>query len=224
LQSVLHVTTSPAYGETHVETRAPVASLYTHEQQHGCSGQADKHLQVVGSRVCPDWQPGTQLPPQSVVPLGHWHTPPTHSCPSAQHSVPHVVVPLGQPPWHTPRTHSCPAAQLLEQLPQWRSLVLRFTHPSLQRVLPSGQPQTLSSPRLTQFLEQHWRSLRHLRPKPLQSSSAKAVPGTEANAPPTRAAPISLSALPLERVPLANPLVSSSKALSVVCVAIGCPP
>lgn len=113
---------------------------------------------------------------------------------------------------HTPATHSCPSAQRLKQLPQWRSFLCRFTHLSLQRVRPVGQAHTLSSPRLTQFLEQHWESLRHLRPKPLQSSSsAKATPGKEANAPPTRAAPINLMALPRERVPLASPLASSSK-------------
>ena len=115
-------------------------------------------------------------------------------------------------PSHTPATHSCPSAQRLKQLPQWRSFLCRFTHLSLQRVRPVGQAHTLSSPRLTQFLEQHWESLRHLRPKPLQSSSsAKATPGKEANAPPTRAAPINLMALPRERVPLASPLASSSK-------------
>src|SRR5215211_5822884 len=61
-----------------------------------------------------------------------------------------------------------------------------------------------------QFLEQHWESLLHSLPKRLQSS-AQAIPGKEANAAPRRAPPIHLIALPLERVPLASPLASSSK-------------
>src|SRR5215212_5559369 len=126
------------------------------------------------------------------------------------------------PPAHTPSTHSCPSAQRLKQAPQWRSFLWRFTHLSLQAVLPSGQPQTLSSPRLTQFFEQHWESLLHSLPKRLQSL-AQATPGMEAKAAPRRAPPIHLIALPLERVPLASPLASSSKELCAVCVAIGSP-
>ena len=120
--------------------------------------------------------------------LGHTlHIPPVQL--PLQHS-PSVVQepPVDRHAWpHTPSTHSCPSGQRLKQRPQWRSVFLRFTHlPSppgfLQRVLPSGQPQILSSPRLMQFLEQHWESLRHSRPKRLQSSSAQATPGTEAKA------------------------------------------
>ena len=144
-------------------------------------------MHVVGLRVCPVSQLGTQLPPQSVEPLGHWHAPPTHSLPSGHR---------------------------LKQLPQWRSLVFRSTHPSLQRVLPSGQPQTLSSPRLMQFLEQHWESLLHSLPKRLQSS-AQATPGTEANAAPRRAPLTNLIALPLEKWPFASPLASSSKEVAM---------
>src|ERR671912_239522 len=61
-----------------------------------------------------------------------------------------------------------------------------------------------------QFLEQHWESLLHSLPKRLQSL-AQATPGTEAKAAPRRAPPIHLIALPLERVPLASPLASSSR-------------
>jgi hypothetical protein len=64
-----------------------------------------------------------------------------HSQPLGQ-----LGVHIGSPPEHTPSTHSCPSAQRLEQLPRWFSFLLRLTHLSLQRVLPSGQPQTLSSP------------------------------------------------------------------------------
>src|SRR5215211_5828311 len=52
-------------------------------------------------------------------------------------------------------------------------------------------------------------------------TTPKATPGMEANAPPTRAAPISLSALPRERVPLASPLARASKALSLGSSFIG---
>jgi hypothetical protein len=97
-----------------------------------------------------------------------------HSQPLGQ-----LGVHIGSPPERTPSTHSCPSAQRLEQLPQWFSFLLRLTHLSLQRVLPSGQPHTLSSPRLTQFFEQHWWSLLHSLPKRLQPS-AQATPGKEA--------------------------------------------
>ena len=126
-------------------------------------------------------------------------TPSVHSSPAGQGGL-HI----GSPP-HTPSTHSCPSGQRLKQLPQWRSFLCRFTHLSPQRVWPWGQAQTLSSPRLTQFLEQHWESLLHSLPKRLQSSSAKATPGKETSAAPRRAPPTNLSALPLERVLLRAP-------------------
>jgi hypothetical protein len=44
---------------------------------------------------------------------------------------------------------------------------------------------------------------------------AWAIPGTEASTPPTRAAPINLSALPREMLPLASPLARSSKERSL---------
>ena len=122
----------------------------------------------------------------------------------------HGTCPLGHPHSQVSGSSVPPPVQLLTQRPP-------------QRVLPSGQPQTLSSPRLTQFFEQHWRSLRHLRPKRLQSSSAKATPGTEANVAPRRAPPTNLIALPLERVPVASPLASSSKERLVVCWLTRCP-
>ena len=61
-----------------------------------------------------------------------------------------------------------------------------------------------------------------LLPPPPPPLAAQAVPGKEASAPPTRAAPISLSALPRVRLPLASPLASSSKELSLVSLDIGC--
>ena len=156
----------------------------------------------------------------------------------------------GQLPWHTPRTHCSPSsqrwkqrpqwrsllcrftqlplqqvwfdAQRFAQLPQWPSLVFRFTHLSPQRLWPGGQPQTLSSPCLMQFFEQHWESLLHSLPKRLQSL-AQATPGTEAKAAPRRAPPIHLIALPLESVPVASPLARSSKDRLVVCWLTCCP-
>jgi hypothetical protein len=104
---------------------------------------------------------------------------PRHDSPAVQHESPQICV-AGQPPWHTPSTHCSPSAQRFPQRPQWRSFLCRLTHLSLQRVRPVGQAQTLSSPRLTQFPEQHWESLLHSRPKLLQSSLAKATPGKEA--------------------------------------------
>src|SRR5215211_5500781 len=56
----------------------------------------------------------------------------------------------------------------------------------------------------------HCLSCLHLAPSGLLGL-AKAMPGMEASAPPTRAAPINLSALPLVRVPVASPLASSSR-------------
>ena len=161
--------------------------------------------------------PGSQHTSLEQLPLQHWL----------------AVASVQEPPfgihegWHIPLSHSSPSSQGLKQLPQCLSFLWRFTHlPSprgfLQRVLSSGQPQTLSSPRPMQFLEQHWESLLHSRPKRLQPS-AQATPGMDANAPPTRATPISRSALPLERVPVASPLASSSKDWLVVCRLTYCP-
>src|SRR5215212_3183490 len=52
-------------------------------------------------------------------------------------------------------------------------------------------------------------------------SWAAATRGTEASAPPTRAAPINLSALARETSPLASPLASSSKERSLASGVIG---
>jgi hypothetical protein len=59
-------------------------------------------------------------------------------------------------------------------------------------------------------------SLQSLAQALLPPLAAQAIPGMEAKAPPTRAAPISLSALRRDIVPLANPLASSSKECSPV--------
>src|SRR5215216_3506521 len=69
---------------------------------------------------------------------------------------------------------------------------------------------------------QHCVSLLHafpLRLQPGRSAAASPMP-SDASPPPARAAPINSSALPRERVPLASPLASSSKMLSLVPLAI----
>jgi hypothetical protein len=58
--------------------------------------------------------------------------------------------------------------------------------------------------------------LQHLTHSRLPPLSAQATPGIEAKAPPTKAAPSNLSALPLERVPLATSFANSSKESSAV--------
>jgi hypothetical protein len=61
----------------------------------------------------------------------------------------------------------------------------------------------------------------HLAPSGL--GLAQARPGMEASVPPRRAAPISLSALPRDSVPLASPLASSSKVRLAVSWLTCCP-
>ena len=62
----------------------------------------------------------------------------------------------------------------------------------------------------------HWKLCLHFAPSGLLGL-AEAMPGMEASAPPTRAAPINLIALPREMLPLAIPLASSSKECSLAC-------
>jgi hypothetical protein len=61
-----------------------------------------------------------------------------------------------------------------------------------------------------------------LRLQPGGSAPASRMP-SDASVPPTRAAPINLSALPRESVPLASPLASSSKERLVVSWLTCCP-
>jgi len=146
--------------------------------------------------------------PQLMVGQTHW--------PLEQKSLQHSLSALQDPPFdthvgvHAPSTHSSPSSQRLKQAPQWRSFLCRLTQLPLQQVWVERQ-------RLRQLPQ--WRSLvrrfTHLSPQRVcpseHRSSAQATPGTEPRALPTRAAPINLSALPRERVPLATPLASSSK-------------
>jgi hypothetical protein len=224
-QHVLPISVVPL-GHSHrqVSELTVPPSQATHWSPHARE-PGSSHSQNPSTQVAADGQQMAKAPVPQTCAVGQQASPCKQASPVWQHSVPHSMVPLGQPPspWHTPFTHCSPSSQRLKHSPQWRSFVCRFTHLYLQRVLPSGQPQTLWSPHLTQFLEQHWKSLRHSRPKRLQSL-AQATPGKEANAAPRRAPPIHLIALPLERVPVASPFASSSKERLVVCWLTCCPP
>ena len=72
-----------------------------------------------------------------------------------------------------------------------------------------------------QFSLAHWLLLLHFLPLGLGGGAAQAMPGMEASVPPTRAAPINLSAWPLETSPLASPLASSSKEPYLLASVIG---
>jgi hypothetical protein len=79
--------------------------------------------------------------------------------------------------------------------------------PLLSRTLSDGQAAHV--PLVKQLPLSHWWLWLHFPPAGL--GLAQAIPGMEASEPPTRAAPINLSALPREMLPLASPLASSSK-------------
>jgi hypothetical protein len=91
----------------------------------------------------------------------------------------------------------------------------------------SGQlehaPMKPAHRRSTQSPLAHCLSLVHFLPASLSLGAASAIPGMEASTPPTKAAPISLSALPRERVPLESPTASSSKERSLASGDIGSP-
>src|SRR5215212_6638337 len=99
-----------------------------------------------------------------------------------------------------------------------------------QSVEPGGHAPQVP---LTQLPLQHWLLLLHFFPLRLQSSFspwsssswAAATPPMprDASVPPTRAAPINLSALPREMLPLASPIASSSKERSLASGDIGSP-
>ena len=94
--------------------------------------------------------------------------------------------------------------------------------PLLSSSLPDGQVEHVP---LSQLPLQHWSFLLQffpLRLHPGGSADASAPMPSDPSVPPTRAAPINLSALPREMLPLASPLASSSKELSIVPLAIGC--
>jgi hypothetical protein len=100
--------------------------------------------------------------------------------------------------------------------------------PLLSRTLPDGHGSAfgaLAQVPLTHLRLQHCSSFLHFFPSRLQpggSAAASPMP-SDASAPPTTAAPINLSALRRESVPLASPLASSSKERLVVCWLTCCP-
>lgn len=78
--------------------------------------------------------------------------------------------------------------------------------------------------RLEQIPLQHTLSFVQCFPLRLQpGGSAPAIPPSDPSVPPTRAAPINLSALRREMLPLASPLASSSKERSLASGDIGSP-
>jgi hypothetical protein len=104
------------------------------------------------------------------------------------------------PPLHFPSQQSLPVVQVAPSDPQ-----------AAAQVPPSQLPL------------QHCSSFLHAFPLRLQpggSAAASPMP-SDPSAPPTRAAPINLRALPREMLPLASPLASSSKECSLACGGIG---
>ena len=193
------------------------------------------HRQVSELTVPPSqpthWSPHGKVPGSS-----HWHDPSTQLCASPLQQMAKAPVPqtfaVGQqaipckqvssdgqhwvPQTRTSGQH-VPSTQVVSPLLQQATLV-----PVPQGVLSAGQAPHL--PLLSSQLSlQHCLSFLHFFPVGLQRSSAAASPmPNDPSVPPRRAAPINLSALPRERVPLASPLVSSSKELSGVWLAVGC--
>jgi len=88
----------------------------------------------------------------------------------------------------------------------------------LHSTCPDGQAAHLPPEQLPL---QHCLFFLHFFTASLHSSSAAATPPSDPSAPSTRAAPISLSALPREMLPLASPLASSSKERSLASGEIG---
>ena len=84
-------------------------------------------------------------------------------------------------------------------------------------VVGPSPPQHVPAQQLPPFV--HSPALSHL----WRVTAASATFGVKASAPPRRAAPINLSALPRESVPLARPLASSSKDRLVVSWLTCCP-
>jgi hypothetical protein len=97
---------SPAAQELRSERHVPQVPMITPAVlqillQHSLSAlqlaPSDTHatqVQLEGSNFCPKGQAvETQLPPQISVPVGHWHTPLTHTRPSGQQV---TLVPVSQ--------------------------------------------------------------------------------------------------------------------------------
>jgi hypothetical protein len=98
-----------------------------------------------------------------------------------------------------------------------------FAHvPLLSSTLPDGHAAHVP---LTQLRLQHSLSFVQcfpLRLHPGRSAAASPMP-SDPSAPPTKAAPINLSALPREMLPLASPVASASKERSLASGDIGYP-
>jgi hypothetical protein len=183
-------------------------------KDRGCSTPQPSHTPYTGIRTHRHPSLGSQ---SQICPDGHAHSPRPHApsggrsgqigahspvtgeqpvpCGHAHSPVTHPSCPCGHT--HAPPAQTSAAEQTLEHCPQLFASDCRLTHRPRHFTRPVGQ-----------------------LPFP-GAGAAQAIPGTAANAPPMRAAPIHLSALPLDTVPLASPLASSSKELSLVSLAIG---
>jgi hypothetical protein len=184
------------------------------------------HRQV-SELTAPPSQPTHWSPHGKVPGSSHWHNPSTQLCASPLQQMAKAPVPqtfaVGQ------QTIPCKQVSSDGQhwVPQTRALgqhvpFTQVVSPVLQQATLVAVPQGVLSAgqaahlRLTQLPLQHCWFFLHFFPVGLHSSSAAASPmPRDASAPPTSAAPINLSTLPRERVPLAIPLVSSSKECSL---------
>ena len=205
---------------------------------HSCpSGQQVTLVPVPQTRAL-----GQHVLPISVVPLGHSHRQVSElTDPPSQptHCSPHGKVP-GSSHWHNPSTQLCASPlQQMAKAPVPQTFAVGQQAIPCKQVSSDGQQATLvpvpqgvllagQAPHLpllsSQLPLQHCLSFLHFFPVGLQRSSAAASPmPNDPSVPPRRAAPINLSALPRERVPLASPLVSSSKERLVASWLTGAP-
>ena len=135
----------------------------------------------------------------------HSQNPPVHNPEGQSVLLEHTAKLLLQ--YLAPETSPRHAINKLLQPGQSSPVVQGFAQvPLSSRTLPDGQAAHLPS---TQLPLLHWWLWLHFLSAGL--GLAQAMPGMEASTPPTRVAPINLSALPRERLPLASPLASSSK-------------
>jgi hypothetical protein len=153
-QLPLQQSSSPAEQKLPSERHAPQVPLSTPNVlqillQHALSAvqlpPSNTHatqVQLERSNFCPEGQVvETQLPPHSVVPVGHWHIPLTHTRPSGQQVTLVSVVQTRASGQHVPST------QVVSPVWQQATLV-----PVPQGVLPAGHAAHVP---LTQLPLQH---------------------------------------------------------------------
>ena len=153
----------------------------------------------------PRFPPPAQILSPSNV-LKHW---PVGQLPPPAHRL--AQVPLGRTVCVSSAGHAQVPLWQVAQPPQSVSAQQLAHCPLLQSLVPVGQ-EAAQVPSVQTSL-QHWLFLVQcfpLRLQPIGSAPASPMPN-EASVPPTRAAPINLSALPRVMLPLASPLARSSK-------------